>query len=527
MAVYQDDFNRSNSTGLGANWTDILNGFNVNTNVAKPRVADLNCTQYSAGSLGNNQYCKAVLGGYTGQSDVYIGVCCRLDASGNGYALFVSSNEAGFRISRLNAGANDDIATAAFTFVDGDVIELRVSGTTLSVYFNGTLYNSYTDSTYSSGKAGVFSYLANGSLDSWEAGDITSGVTITPSAGSLSVSGNAPVVTKQFKISPSAGSLTTTGNAARILGFIVPGAGSLAISGSQPSLAASPSIAPNAGSLALLGYAPAVIVPKTITPSVGALTFGGNQAQVSTTGNVVRQPSTAALTFTGNVSPQELGVPSPATLALVINGAAPQLTVSANSTRTPNAGAIVINGLAPSVTQQITIRPNAGALTLTGVAPLFGASANRTPVAGALSIQGLAPTVLVPVTVQPLAGSLSIAGQFSSTGGQANRTPAAGALGFTGNAPSLGTFGSIQVPTIALGITAYAPTVRQAAFRTPAVGALAFASTASTVQGNTNHTCTPDTGALIIGPIRGDRGAIRKPIRGSIRRAIRYSIRSL
>lgn len=93
-----------------------------------------------------------------------------------------------------------------------------------------------------------------------EAGGGTS-VTVTPGAGSLTLTGYAPTVTatQSATASPGAGSLTLTGFAPTI------------------STTQGANVTPGTGALVITGYAPTVTVPTsvTVTPGTGSLTITG------------------------------------------------------------------------------------------------------------------------------------------------------------------------------------------------------------------------------------------------------------
>lgn len=86
-------------------------------------------------------------------------------------------------------------------------------------------------------------------------------VTVTPGAGSLTLTGFAPTV-------------TATSNAT-----VTPGAGSLTLTGLAPTVSATQSqtVTPGTGALVITGYAPTVTVPTSVTvePGTGGLTITG------------------------------------------------------------------------------------------------------------------------------------------------------------------------------------------------------------------------------------------------------------
>jgi hypothetical protein len=54
----------------------------------------------------------------------------------------------------------------------GDIIKLQISGNTLELFINGVSQGTRTDSQFSSGVPGVWTFFLNGPLDDWEGGSL-------------------------------------------------------------------------------------------------------------------------------------------------------------------------------------------------------------------------------------------------------------------------------------------------------------------------------------------------------------------
>jgi hypothetical protein len=156
-----------------------------------------------------------------------------------------------------------------------------------------------------------------------------------------------------------------------------------------------------AGALALTGIAPEISQASntSITPTTGAITISGNQAEFD-----------LGMYFTGNAPTVVLGTPL-----------------------TPTAGSVAFTGSDPSLLLGTVIPPAAGSLTLSGNAPEFPGATTITGSVGSLVLSGLAPTLTE-----------------GSSGTNTNLTPLTGGLFFgDANEPS----------TASLGLTGYAPDV--------------------------------------------------------------------
>ncbi|MEK9894952.1 MAG: hypothetical protein VW518_00815, partial [Burkholderiaceae bacterium] len=175
---------------------------------------------------------------------------------------------------------------------------------------------------------------------------LSSTITITPNGGSLALTGSAPTVQEAWVVTPSTGSATLTG-------FL------LTVERTQAST-------PSAGSLSLTGFAPTVIEAVSVTPSVGSLTLTGSTPTVTLA--VTRTPSVGSLTLTGDTP-----------------------TLTQDNGRTPSVSSLTLTGSAPVLTTAFVRQPSVGSLTLTGSQPTverLGGNTDITPAAGSLTAFG-------------------------------------------------------------------------------------------------------------------------------------------
>jgi hypothetical protein len=176
MGVYTDNFNRANGS-LGANWTDLLNGLVITSNLCDGASGALNVGYWSANSVAAYQYSQIVSAGtFIGQ---LFGPAVRCSETDNCYWLAVNSaaNTATIRLLSSGSGSAIGSAISIATVAAGQTFRLEVDGTTLRSYRNGTLLDTITDATHSSGQPGIV-IQANGEFDradNWEGGDLNSG----------------------------------------------------------------------------------------------------------------------------------------------------------------------------------------------------------------------------------------------------------------------------------------------------------------------------------------------------------------
>lgn len=238
-----------------------------------------------------------------------------------------------------------------------------------------------------------------------------SNTTITPSAGSLTLTGVAPVATRQNTITPTAGALTLTPQTAGVIrgSIIIPATGAMTLTGPPPVLIAGTGITPSAGALTLTGVAPAVSRQDTITPSAGTLVLTGVAPMVTVPGGVTITPNTGSLVLTGTAPVLIQGaVLVPLAGALVFSGVSPVISTFGNIT--PQPGALSLTGFAPSILRADTITPGTGALVFSGTQAGVSLGTMRTPITGALVLNGIAPSVTQQPTVSPSAGALTFTG---------------------------------------------------------------------------------------------------------------------
>lgn len=163
---------------------------------------------------------------------------------------------------------------------------------------------------------------------------------------------------------------------------VTPDAGQLTLTGYAPTITvtAHQIVSPDRADLTLTGYAPSISVSSgadvTVTPDAGQLTLTGYAPTISQTQHQIISPDKGDLTLTGY---------------------APTVTVTEHIIVNPATGALVITGYAPTIGQGITINPDAGQLTLVGHAPTITVTGNAwiNAETGQLEITGYAPDITV------------------------------------------------------------------------------------------------------------------------------------
>jgi len=169
----RDNFNRANGA-LGSNWSSsggaaaytIVSNAAASSNVQEEEAVWWNATTFAA-----NHFAEVTI--TTVSSNAFIGPAVRVSSGGNYYG-FYGDNASRYLISVVG-GTWTQLATLGTGFANGDVVRLEVEGTTLRAYINSVLWTSLTDSSLSSGSAGLTSWANNtdGRLDDFTAADLT------------------------------------------------------------------------------------------------------------------------------------------------------------------------------------------------------------------------------------------------------------------------------------------------------------------------------------------------------------------
>lgn len=177
-----DDFNRSNSTGLGASWTDVTNGFNVASNQASSRAGGDNQSVYiGAGAPATNDQRASIVTG---------------DASGNErgpIARSSDSSETFYWVDIIAYGSSQthilyqgpsfsSLGSWSQQIGTGVEIAIEVESTAIRVYVAGVQKLSVTNSGIASGKIGLFASGSALPMDDFSGNDLGGGTDGTATA---------------------------------------------------------------------------------------------------------------------------------------------------------------------------------------------------------------------------------------------------------------------------------------------------------------------------------------------------------
>jgi hypothetical protein len=201
----KDSFDRpDNALTLGPKWVPIVGTWAISGNCATmPDITasnDANPAYYQV-NLSSDQYCKISYEDLFAASSSHFGCAVRLSSAGSSYSGYgVRFSIDGFvhPVRLLNGGAFDMVGLTAiplggpshpgFTGIapaSSGVLELRVQGTVVSIWADGTQLWSFDDVVYQtanpvlqSGKPGIIagSSWPTGAIHKWEAGNLSASI---------------------------------------------------------------------------------------------------------------------------------------------------------------------------------------------------------------------------------------------------------------------------------------------------------------------------------------------------------------
>lgn len=163
-------------TALDANWTIQTGGFSVSSGVVSNTAGNNDSAAFwNADTFPDDQWSQITVSAVTND---WVGVAVRASGTGaarNFYSFRAtsSSNSPEWEIFKEVAGVYTSLVTGNTPagVVNGDVMKLVVQGTTLTGYINGTAVTpTATDSSLTSGSAGIYEYGSSPGLTTWSGG---------------------------------------------------------------------------------------------------------------------------------------------------------------------------------------------------------------------------------------------------------------------------------------------------------------------------------------------------------------------
>jgi hypothetical protein len=359
-SIFSDDFNRADSTSLGADWTEVAGNWTIASNQLCLPGIEVGGARYNVDLGSNDHWAEAELTTYP-SSLCQIGICLRLSTAAEFTGYSVEFADGFAKLIRVTAGSPSTHGTVgpAHTPAVGDVIAADVSGTTVRLFLDGVEFMSWTDATFATpARSGLHLNTEDGGSGAcWDnfrtgagayPGLAEEGGTDAP-AGHATATGTAFDPTVTLIANAPAGHATATGTAFNP---------TLTLAANAPAEHATATGVANAPTLTLAANAPAELAAATGTafdPTVNAVSNTNAPAELAAATGVAFD---ATVSTTGGTS-------APADHATAIGTAFdPTLTLAANAP----AGHAAATGTAFDPTVTLTANALPGHATATGQA---------------------------------------------------------------------------------------------------------------------------------------------------------------
>jgi len=176
MATFSDNFNRADSSDLGANWVEVSGDWSIVSNQLSPGAAGGTIILRAAGAMDTNDNSAQVAIAATTTASQ--GVWCRGNSNiTNGYLW--RNNGSSWDLFSVVGGSFTNIGTYAAAAAPGDVAKVQAVGSTIKAFVNGVERVSVTDTGVTTGTSvGIRSDSAGAiRYDDFAAEDVTTTVT--------------------------------------------------------------------------------------------------------------------------------------------------------------------------------------------------------------------------------------------------------------------------------------------------------------------------------------------------------------
>lgn len=177
MTSFSDDFNRANSTDLGAGWVEVSGDWSIVSNQLSPGAAGGTIILRAAGTMASNDhYAQATIAATTTASQ---GVWCRGNSNiSQGYLW--RNNGTSWDLFSVVGGSFTVIGTYTAASAPGDVAKVQAAGSTIKGYVNGIERVSVVNTAVTTGTSVGIRSDSAGALryDDFTAADVSAGATL-------------------------------------------------------------------------------------------------------------------------------------------------------------------------------------------------------------------------------------------------------------------------------------------------------------------------------------------------------------
>ncbi|MET8080014.1 hypothetical protein [Streptomyces sp. NPDC005303] len=177
MASFSDDFNRADTSDLGAGWVEVSGDWSIVSNQLSPGSAGGTIILRAATAMDTSDHYAQITIAAT--AAVSQGVWCRGNSNiSSGYLW--RNNGTSWDLFSVIGGSFTVIGTYTAAAAPGDVAKVQAVGSTIKGFVNGVQRASVTDTGVTTGTSVGIRGESSGSLryDDFSAGDVTAGATL-------------------------------------------------------------------------------------------------------------------------------------------------------------------------------------------------------------------------------------------------------------------------------------------------------------------------------------------------------------
>lgn len=178
MASFSDDFNRADSTSLGAGWAEVSGDWSISSNQLSPGAAGGTIILRAATTMASSDhYAQFTIAATTSASQ---GVWCRGNTNITSGYLW-RNDGTNWNLFSVIGGSFTSLGSYTAAAAPGDVAKVQAVGTSIKGFINGVQRVAVTDTNVSTGTSvGVRSEsVAALRFDDFSAADVTSDTTLT------------------------------------------------------------------------------------------------------------------------------------------------------------------------------------------------------------------------------------------------------------------------------------------------------------------------------------------------------------
>lgn len=222
MATFTDDFNRADSSNLGAGWVEVTGDWSIVSNQLSSGSAGGTVILRAAGAMATNDNSAQVTIAAT--AAVSHGVWCRGNSNiSQGYLW--RNDGSSWNLFSVVGGSFTSIGSYAAAAVAGDVAKIQAVGSTIKGFVNGVQRVSVTDAAVTTGTSVGIRAESTSSLrfDDFTGADVATSVT-----GDAAVSGSATLSATGLRAAASSSDLAATASLSTTGLRATAGAGALA-----------------------------------------------------------------------------------------------------------------------------------------------------------------------------------------------------------------------------------------------------------------------------------------------------------